>query len=724
MKFLNVLVLNLEGAVKRLNLLLLLCLLVGATVQCTFLGKAQQRAQIKIDPASFDRFTGQYVADVDPDSIFSVWRDNERFFVQRTDGPQIEIFPEAEAKFFTTIIDAQVVFESGSLVLHQPDGSKESLKKIAGKPIVEVPETFEQQEHMIPMRDGVRLRTLVFKPQNATEKLPIIFHRTPYGIGGFNSVSVNRHHKELVREGYIFVLQDIRGRHNSEGQFVMLRPPRDKKVANSTDESTDAYDTIDWLVKNVGNNNGRVAIMGASYDGWLAAVATLDPHPALKAASIEAPMTDTYLGDDFFHNGAFRLSMGYEFLQSLESTKETVPVKLDGDTYDLYLGFKSLSNITEQLGGKLPTWNAFVAHPNYDDFWKARAAQRYLTKTTVPTLVTGGWFDQEDFFGVFATYRALEKHDTSNQNTLVLGPWNHGGWKKGFGRTLGALNFGSPTALHFRAQIRAPWFASHLKDKAKPELKEAVTFQTGRNEWVSYDRWPPRNTVAKDLYLRSGKALSFASLSPDKNSAEFESYVSDPANPVPYRARPIDSMFPPEEEESGWPTWLVQDQRFLQERADVVSWQSDVLTDDLTLTGDIQAHLFAATTGTDADWIVKVIDVYPADHAQKDLAGDQLIVAGEIFRGRFRQGFETPKAITPEAINEYIINLHGINHCFKKGHRIMVQVQSTWFPLYDRNPQRFVENIFNAKPSDYQPATQRIYQSARYPSRVILPVVR
>ena len=717
---------------KRLNSLLLLSVLVAllavqsdASHRPTQQTPEQaQRTQIKIEPASFDRFAGQYVSDDDPDSIFSVWRENESFFVQRTDGARIEIFAEGEAKFFTRIIDAQVFFEPGSLILRQPDGSQQSLKKISDKPVIDVLETFEQREYRIPMRDRVRLYTLVFRPMNATEKLPIIFHRTAYGISGFNSLAVNRHHKELVKHGYIFVLQDIRGRHESEGQFTMLRPPRDKKISNSTDESSDAYDTIDWLVKNVPNNNGRVGIMGASYNGWLAAVATLDPHPALKAASIEAPMTDTFLGDDFFHNGAFRLSMGYEFLNGVESSKRTLPVKIDGDTYDWYLGFKSLSSITEKLKGKLPTWNAFVAHPNYDDYWKARAAQRYLTKTTVPTLVTGGWFDPEDFYGVFATYQALEKHDTNNQNSLVLGPWNHGGWKRGFGRTLGEFNFGSPTALYFRTQIRAPWFAHYLSGKPKPDVKEASTFQTGSNQWVSYTHWPPRNAVAQDLYLRSGKVLSFDAPPPDKGGAEFESYVSDPANPVPYRARPIDSMYPPEDEESGWPTWLLQDQRFLQGRADVVSWQSEVLSQDLTLTGDIQAHLFAATTGTDADWIVKVIDVYPGDQAQKELAGDQLIVAGDIFRGRFRQGFETPKAITPEEINEYVINLHGINHCFKKGHRIVVQVQSTWFPLYDRNPQKFVENIFNAKPSDYQPATQRIYQSARYPSRVILPVVR
>ena len=423
--------------------------------------------------------------------------------------------------------------------------------------------------------------------------------------------------------------------------------------------------------------------------------------------------------------------MGYEFLKSFESSKETTPVKLNGNAYDWYLGLKTPAKITEELGGKLPTWNEFVAHPNYDDYWKARAAQRYLKKTSVPTLVVGGWFDPEDFFGVFATYEALEKHDTNNQNFLVLGPWNHGGWKKGFGRTLGELNFGGPTALYFRGEIRAPWFASYLKDKGKPNLKEAVIFQNGSNQWVSYDSWPPRNTVARDVYLRSGKSLSFEPSPPDK-SEEFASYVSDPANPVPYRPRPIDSMFPGEDEPTGWPTWLVQDQRFLQGRADVVSWQSEVLNQDLTLTGDIVARLFAATTGTDSDWIVKIIDVYPendvqknlAGDVQKNLAGDQLMVASEIFRGRFRESFEAPKAITPEEVNEYVIDLHGINHCFKKGHRIMVQVQSTWFPLYDRNPQKFVENIFKAQPSDYQSATQRIYQSARYPSRVTLPVAR
>ncbi|HKR12266.1 MAG TPA: CocE/NonD family hydrolase [Pyrinomonadaceae bacterium] len=714
---------------KRKWLLLGLLVVVLTVPGVAYLRSRQQsqdpadRPAIQIEPESFDRFVGQYVSDNDPDQVFSVFREDDKFYVQRIDGPRIEIFAEGEGKFFTRIIDAQIFFEPNSLVLRQPDNARESLKKISDKPLLEVLENFQKSEQMIAMRDGVRLNTLVFRPMSTTDKLPIILHRTPYGVGDFNSLGVNKHHKELVKDGYIIVLQDIRGRYKSEGQFVMLRPPRDKKAANSVDESTDAYDTIEWLVKNVENNNGRVGIMGASYDGWLAAMATLDPHPALKAASVEAPMTDTFLGDDFFHNGAFRQSMGYEFLKSFESSKESAPVKMEGDSYDWYLGQKTLSKITEQVTGKLPTWDAFVAHPNYDDYWKARALQRHLTKTSVSTLVVGGMYDAEDFYGVFATYQALEKHDTKNQNFLVLGPWTHGGWKRGFGRTLGELNFGGPTALHFRSQIRAPWFASLLKDKPKAELKEAMTFQSGCNQWVSHDSWPPRNTVARELYLQGGKQLSFSPAPPDK-SEEFASYVSDPANPVPYRPRPIDSMFPPEDEESGWPAWLVQDQRFLKDRADIVSWQSEGLSQDLSLSGDIVARIFASTTGTDSDWIVKVIDVYPDNDPQKALAGDQLMVASEIFRGRFRQSFETPKAITPEAVNEYVIDLRGINHCFKKDHRIMVQVQSTWFPLYDRNPQKFVENIFKAQPSDYQSATQRIYQSARYPSRLILPITR
>jgi uncharacterized protein len=579
---------------------------------------------------------------------------------------------------------------------------------------------FERREEMIPMRDGVRLHTLIFTPKNPAEPLPILMNRTPYGIGQTTASGINRRYTELVKDGYIFVRQDIRGRYASEGQFMMNRPPRDKHDSKSVDESSDTYDTIDWLIKNVPKNNGRVGIMGISYDGWLSAVATVDAHPALKASSPQAPMTDTWMGDDFFHNGAFRQSYGYEYATSMETTKEDTDINFDKDAYDWYLELGSLSKITELPAGKLPTWSAFVAHPAYDDYWKARAAQRYLAKTHVATLVVGGWWDQEDFWGSLATYEALEKFDQNNQNFVVMGPWNHGGWN-GPGRSLGKIEFGEATGEYFRREIQAPWFAYYLKDKGKPVEPEAMTFQTGSNQWTSSDHWPPKEASARHLYLRNGKKLSFEK--PDTNrGADYESYVSDPADPAPYRKRPIQPTYG---SGSTWSTWLVQDQRFLKDREDVLSWRSEVLESDLVVTGDIVAHLFASTSGTDSDWVVKLIDVYPNNYPEyKAINGYQLMIAEEIFRGRYRQSFERPAAIAADQVNEYVIDLYGNNHSFKKGHRVMVQVQSSWFPLYDRNPQKFVENIFKATPSDYQVATQRIYQSSRYSSYVSLPVMK
>jgi uncharacterized protein len=580
-------------------------------------------------------------------------------------------------------------------------------------------QSFDRREEMIPMRDGVRLHTLIFTPRNAGEALPFLLSRTPYGIRQSTSDSVGRRYQELAKDGYIFVLQDIRGRYDSEGQFMMNRPPRDKKDAKSVDESSDTYDTIDWLLQNVSNNNGRVGILGVSYGGWLAAVATLDPHPALKASSPQAPMTDTWLGDDFFHNGAFRETYGYEYTTSMETTKEDTSTNFDKDAYDWYLGLGSLGILTQRINGKLPSWNAFVAHPSYDDYWKARSAKRYLGATPVPTLVVGGWWDQEDFYGSLATYEALEKHDQKNQNFVVLGPWNHGGWG-GPGRNLGDVNFGSETGQYYRSEIQAPWFAYYLKDKGKLNEAEAVTFQSGTNVWTTSDHWPPKEAISRDLFLHNGKTLSFQK-STTGNDPEFDSYVSDPAKPVPYRKRPIQPTYG---EGSAWYTWLAQDQRFLQGRNDVLSWQTAVLDQDLIITGNVIAHLYASTTGSDSDWVVKLIDVYPDDVAEKRMAGYQLMIADEIFRGRYRQSFDKPAAIVPNKVNEYVIDLHANNHCFKKGHRVMVQVQSTWFPLYDRNPQKFVENIFKAMPTDYQVATQKVYESAQYPSHVTLPVMK
>lgn len=718
-------------------LLMLYGLLTPLTAQARVAQQGAQPAlpppkhiEIKLAPELFDRFTGQYISDTDPYSILSFWREGTSFFVQRTDGAKIEIFAKGETVFFPKVFDALVTFHLGpqgkvtGLSLRQPNGDTSHLRRSSDQPVIEAPQAFEKREVLIPMRDGVRLHTVIFTPRDAGEALPILLRRTPYGTDVIDERFINRRYKDFARDGYIFVLQDIRGRYRSEGRFVMMRPPRDRADPKAIDESTDTHDTIDWLLKNAGRNTGRVGIFGVSYDGWLAAVATIEPHPALKASSPQAPMTDTYLGDDFFHNGAFRQSMSYEYVKLMETSKGKTLSTFDKDTYDWYLGLGSLSRLTEEFQGKLPTWNAFVEHPNYDDYWKARGSQRYLTKTAVPTLVVGGWWDQEDFFGALATYQALEKHDDKNQNFIVLGPWNHGGWRQGFGQNLGDLDFTSSTGIYFRSQVQAPWFAYYLKNRGRLTQPEALTFQVGSNKWMTYDSWPPRETVARDLYLRSGNKLSFDKPAPG-DKQEFASYVSDPAAPVPFRKRPIEAMNNEAEEETGWDTWLVQDQRFLQGRSDVVSWQTEVLDRDLTISGNVVAHLMASTTGTDSDWVVKLIDVYPdANPEDEKKAGYQLMVVGEIFRGRFRESFETPRPLVPGEVVGYSFALHGSNYRFKKGHRVMVQVQSTWFPLYDRNPQKFVENIFKAKPSDYQSATQRVYQSARYPSRVTLPVVK
>ena len=714
---------------KRTRLLILLtgalCLLTAfGAINLTRSARAQQpqHAEVKIDAKLVDQYVGQYSFVDDPEFMLNFWREGDKFFMQPTNQGKIEIFAESDTKFFLKIIEAQATFvrdAEGKVtgVVWRQNGVDSQAKRVSDKPVIEALVQFERREEMIKTRDGARLHTLIFTPKTHAEPLPIMMSRTPYGIAGANSDGINRRYNDLVKDGYVFVLQDIRGRFGSEGQFLMNRPMRNKKDPKSVDESTDTYDTIDWLIKNVPGNNGRVGILGVSYDGWLAAVATIDAHPALKASSPQAPMTDTWLGDDFFHNGAFRQSYGYEYVKSMETSKEDTDVSFDKDAYDWYLGMGSLGKITELNAGKFPTWNAFVAHPNYDEDWKARGSGNYLKPTTVATLVVGGWWDQEDYYGALQTYYTLEKFDKKHQNFLVLGPWNHGGWN-GRGRNLGSIFFGTSTGMHFRAQIQAPWFAYYLKGKGTPGQPEAMTFQTGANQWTSFDHWSPKEAVGSELFLRAGRKLAFEK--PSGNDSE--TYASDPASPVPYRKRPIEATY--DQKGSGWYTWLVADQRFLKDRNDVVTWQSEVLDQDLVVAGDIVAHLFAATTGTDSDWVVKLIDVYPDDSAEKNMAGYQLMIADEIFRGRYLHGFEKATPIVAGQVNEYSIDLHSANHCFKKGHRVMVQVQSTWFPLYDRNPQKFVENIFTAKPEDYQVATQRVFESARYPSHLTLPVIR
>ena len=578
--------------------------------------------------------------------------------------------------------------------------------------------------HRIPMRDGVHLHTVILSPLGSNTALPILLKRTPYNasITATNfSGQLTNHLKELVSDGYIFAYQDIRGKFDSEGKFSMMRPPRTE--GEVTDETTDAYDTIDWFTRNVPNHNQRVGIFGTSYLGWTTLMATLDPHPALKVACEEASPVDMFLGDDFHHNGAFRLSYAYEYAFELESARTNVTIQLDhADAYEAYLRIGSLANISKKwLRGQIPTWNDFVTHPNYDAFWQRQAVSNYLTRVTVPILHVAGWWDQEDFYGPLTAYSALEKHDHQHRNYFVAGPWNHGGWNSGEGRKLGAIDFGSSTGLTFRKKIRARWLATHLHTQYQPQVKfpEAITFQTGANVWEQHPAWPPRDVERRALYFHHNGRLSFDKPLND-STRHSDAFVSDPSKPVPYRTRPIETTYG---KGSRWRTWLVEDQRHAHSRPDVLSYETDPLTEDLVVTGEVFSQLFASISGSDADWVVKLIDVYPQSVSEDTgMGGYQLMVASEVFRGRYRNSFEHPSPIKPGKIESFRFSLRYLNHRFQKGHKIMVQVQSTWFPLIDRNPQRYVPNIFEARDADFRSSEHRVFRTKNFGSHIDLPV--
>ena len=590
------------------------------------------------------------------------------------------------------------------------------------------PATYVRQSADIAMRDGVTLHVEIFSPPNATEALPFLLQRTPYGVDGAG-LRLTGGYKELAQDGYIFVFEDIRGRYKSNGTFVMQRPPRlFDGPKNAVDESTDTYDTIDWMLKDgplrLPKNNGRVGMLGVSYDGWTSAMAMLDPHPALKAVSPQASPADMFIGDDFHHNGAFRLSYGFEYAFLTEDSKENSNFAFDKyDTYDWYLQLGPLSNVqSKYLKDKiLPTWRDFTEHPNYDAFWQRQAMKPYLTRVTMPTLSVAGWWDQEDFYGPVAIYRTLETHDANNQNSLVVGPWWHGGWSAGPGQKIGPIDFGSPTGEYYRAKIQAPFFAKYLKDQGDFKPAEATVFESGSNTWRTFTAWPPKEAATKSLYFHANGALSFTAPAA-ADSVGVDTFVSDPAKPVPYRKRPIEPTYYPKG--SGWRTWLIEDQRFVTGRPDVLSWETGTLAEDVVVAGDITAKLFASTTGRDADWIVKLIDVYPENNAPDfTLGGYQLMVANDVFRGRFRNSFEKPEPIVPNRVTPFTIDLHTQSYRFKTGHKIMVQVQSSWFPIIDRNPQTWVPNIFTATASDYKAQTHRIWRTPKAPSRVDIQTV-
>jgi putative CocE/NonD family hydrolase len=573
-------------------------------------------------------------------------------------------------------------------------------------------EAYVRRELNIPVRDGVSLFAVVVTPKEAAKPLPIMLVRTPYGVSGhLRPGGLPTEYRELAEDGYIFVFEDIRGRHRSEGKFVMNGSLHDpQRDPQGTDEATDAYDTIDWLVKNIPGNSGKVGVMGISYPGWLAGIAGVHPHQAVKAISPQAPMTDTWMGDDFFHQGAFRQSFGVEYAGGMELKKDGLQrIAQDRyDRYDWYLKFPTLKDLAEQSGvWNLPSWVGFREHPAWDAYWQAKAMQKVLSDPVVPFLHVGGFWDQEDILGPEEAYRTLEKKDMKSWNHIVLGPWYHGGWAGSQTTSHGPMKFGSDVGLYFRQKIERPWFAFWLHGIGEGKFFEAYVYESGGNRWRTFDAWPPREAKPTRIYLREKGALSW-----DPPSAPgSESYVSDPAHPVPYQARPVDG--------SRWRTWLVEDQRFVHNRPDVLSWETGPLDQDMVIAGDVTAHLFASTTGSDADWVVKLIDVYPDTVAEDPkLGGYQLMVAGDILRGRYWKSFSEPQPIAAQSVTAFTVDLHQQMYRVKKGHRIMIQVQSTWFPLYDRNPQTYVPNIFEAKASDFGPQTHRVYHSPDAASHV------
>jgi putative CocE/NonD family hydrolase len=594
---------------------------------------------------------------------------------------------------------------------------------------------FTFQEVMIPVRDGVHLQTVIMAPANQTGPLPILFRRTPYGVPAAAYTQMPPNLKEFAKDGYIFVIQNLRGRFKSEGTFA-LSSQANLADPKSTSETTDAYDSIDWLVKHVPNNNGKVGIFGVSYDGLTAAMTLLHPHPALKAVSEQASPVDQWMNDDDHRFGALRESYTFEYAvyEQADKNKNT---HFDFDIYDgysWYLALGPLSNINAKyLHGSIPYWNEVVAHPDYDAFWKKEAWVNQLHSSTVPNLNVAGFFDQEDPWGPWQIFRHAAEHDPDNTNFMVAGPWYHGEWHAPKGDSIGAIALGGhETSREFRENIEAPFFRYYLHGQGEKPAWKVTTFQSGSNRWRTYNAWPVAGTTPKNLYLHADGTLSFDK--PKASEPASREYVSDPANPVPYRQRPISPTYPA----GDWRTWEVADQRFVDGRPDVLTFTSAPLEQDLTITGQVAADLFASTSGTDADFIVKLIDVYP-ENAQKNawdpeagpqplqyarsVNGYQLPIAMEVRRGRYNTSYEHPQPLTANKPVEWNIPLRDRDHVFLKGHRLMVQVQSTWFPLIDRNPQKFVASIYAAKASDFVKATQRVYSTPALASHIVLPVV-
>ena len=591
-------------------------------------------------------------------------------------------------------------------------------------------EKYDKQEVYITMRDGIRLFTSIYTPKNKSVTHPILINRTPYDIepgGPDNFNFFMQIYSRYADEEYIMVFQDVRGKYMSEGEFEDIRPViQGKKTSKDIDESTDTWDTVDWLIKNVKNNNGNAGIFGISYPGFYSTMGLINAHPAVKAVSPQAPVTAWFIGDDFHHNGAFFILDCFSFFYNngyphREPTRKGAPgFKWPvPDNYEFFLSLGAIRNInTKYFGDSIKFWNDAFAHPDYDAFWKSRDPRPYLKNVTPAVMTVGGWLDAEDLFGALHTYDAIEKQNSQSvKNYLVMGPWSHGQWAFGKGTNLGNIYWGLDANKKFQEQEKQ-FFNYYLKGEGSLNIPEAEIFVTGSNEWRSFDTWPPKNIIEKNLYFQPSGAISFTAPVVKNN---FDEYISDPMKPVPY----ADAIHTHRTAE-----YMTDDQRFASRRPDVMVYETDELAEDMTLTGPLTADLFVSTTGTDADYIVKLIDVFPSDtkadlsdDVKVPLGGYQMLVRGEVFRGKYRKSFEKPEPFIPGKVTEVEYGIPDVAHTFKKGHRIMIQVQNSWFPLVDRNPQKFVD-IYKCTESDFQKATQRIYHDVNYPSHLKINVLQ
>jgi uncharacterized protein len=603
-----------------------------------------------------------------------------------------------------------------------------------------VRENYYKIERMVPMRDGIKLFTAFYIPKDSSQKHPILFKRTPYtcqpyGEDKFNAALYNSYWINYLKEGYIIATQDVRGKWMSEGDFVDVRPFNPNKKNKEIDEASDTYDAIDWMINNIPANNKRVGVFGISYPGFYSTMAALSNHPALKAVSPQAPVTDWFIGDDFHHNGAFMFMDGFDFYSGFGRPRpKPTMVGEEGfnipsqDNYDFYLKTGALKNFSKLLGDSIAFWNDLMKHPNYDDWWKARNTRNFVTNVKPAMLVVGGLFDAEDCFGAWELYKAIETKSKNTDNRLVMGPWFHGAWGgRSDGSYLGNVRFGSKTSEYYQKNIEIPFFNFYLKLRGTVhDIAEANIFFSGLNEWRRFEQWPPQNISNKNLFFAKGNQLSFQPLASNNKTISFAEYISDPAHPVPY----TEDVHLNRTRE-----YMTDDQRFASRRPDVLTFSTPVLNEDITLAGPLVADLLVSISTTDADFVIKLIDVFPNDYKYDEtefgkgngkdypMGGYQMLVRGEIMRGKFRNSFEKPEPFVPNKITNVKYTLPDVAHTFKKGHKLMIQIQSSWFPIADRNPQKFVD-IYNCSDSDFQKATIKIHHDGANASKIVLPVLK